>query len=68
MKVNETIRTKAKQNGVKHWEIAAYLGVSEQTMVRWLRKPLDNAKEGEISHAIDALALKKRGGYKWLRS
>lgn len=60
MKENESIRNKAKQSGVKHWEIASVMGISEQTMVRWLRKPLDPARENEISRAIDTIVLERK--------
>lgn len=56
MAANNTIREKAKQAGVKHWQIALSLGVSEQTLVRWLRTPLDSGKTKKISDAIDQLA------------
>lgn len=56
MKENNGIREKAKQFGIKHWQIALRLGVSEQTLVRWLRTPLDHANEQKILCAIDELA------------
>ena len=59
MIANSTIRQEAKLAGVKHWEIALYLGVSEQTLVRWLRTPLDAAKEHQIRNAITQLSTEK---------
>lgn len=56
MKANQKIRKYAKEKGVKHWEIAAYLGISEQTILRWLRTPLPPEKETAIQEAIDLIA------------
>ncbi len=60
MKANQTIRETAKKKGIKHWRIAMYLGVSEQTFMRWLRIPLTSEREKAILEAIDDLA---KGGY-----
>lgn len=59
MIANSIIRQEAKLAGVKHWEIALHLGVSEQTLVRWLRTPLDAAKEQQIRSAITQLSTEK---------
>lgn len=56
MKANENVRSAAKNKGVKHWQIAARMGVSEQTIVRWLRLPLSKEKENAILTAIDDIA------------
>lgn len=56
MKANQAIREVAKKNGVKHWQIAMYLGVSEQTFLRWLRVPLCAEKEKAVMAAIETLA------------
>lgn len=59
MTANSTIRQEAKDARVKHWEIALHLGVSEQTLVRWLRTPLDVTKEQQIRCAINELATER---------
>lgn len=56
MKANNEIRETAKQNGVRHWQIAMRLGVSEQTLVRWLRMPLSPDIEAKILGAIHEIA------------
>ncbi|MBE6933571.1 MAG: hypothetical protein E7462_00725 [Ruminococcaceae bacterium] len=56
MKANQTIRDAAKRNGVKHWQIAEYLGISEPTIMRWLRIPLSGEKEKAVMEAIEAIA------------
>ena len=56
MKANNEIRKAAKDHGIKHWEIAMHLGISEQTLMRWLRTPLSSEKESVIFAAINELA------------
>ena len=60
MKANQTIRAEAKRKGVKHWQIAEYLGISEPTIMRWLRVPLSPEKEKAVMEAIEALAKEGR--------
>lgn len=60
MKANQTIRDAAKMNGVKHWQIAEYLGISEPTIMRWLRTPLSAEKEKAVMEVIEALAKEGR--------
>lgn len=56
MKANQSVREVAKKYGVKHWQIAEYLGISEQTIMRWLRLPLSSEREKAIIQAIEAIA------------
>lgn len=56
MKANQAVRETAKKNGVKHWQIAMHMGVSEQTILRWLRGPLSTEREKAIMEAIEAIA------------
>lgn len=56
MVANEKVRAAAKANGVKHWQIAAHIGVSELTFMRWLRFPLPEDKEKKIMEAIMELS------------
>ena len=55
MKANLIVRETAKKKGVKHWQIANYLGVSEQTFMRWMRFPLSAEKEEMILNAINEI-------------
>lgn len=59
-KANETVRAAAKSQGVPLWRIAVQMGVSEPTMIRWLRVPLSQEKETAILAVIDAIA--REGG------
>lgn len=56
MKRNETVREAARSKGVKHWQIAERIGISEQTIMRWLRTTLPPEREKTILEAIDAIA------------
>ena len=54
-KANERIRKAAKDAGLPLWRVAAELGVSEPTLIRWLRFPLPEDKERQIMAAIESL-------------
>ena len=56
---NEMVRKTAKKAGVYLWELGEYLGVSENTVIRWLRKPFDSAKEVLLLNAISEVAARK---------
>ena len=53
---NKAIRELIEKNGVKHWRVALRLGISEQTLVRWLRVPLVKEKEDAIRAAVEEIA------------
>ena len=56
---NKIIRDELKARGVRHWELAAALGVSEQTLVRWLRFELDEERQLEMLMKIEEIAKRK---------
>lgn len=56
MKANQKVREQAQKMGVKHWQIAEHLGISEPTIMRWLRVPLSEEREKAIMAAIKELA------------
>lgn len=56
MKENQTVREAAKRKGVKHWQIAEHLGISEPTIMRWLRIPLSPEREKAVLEAIEEIA------------
>lgn len=57
MRENEHIRKAARVAGVPLWRVAAAVGVSEPTLIRWLRFPLPEEKEARIMEAITALEV-----------
>lgn len=56
MKANQKVRDMAKKRNVKHWQIAERLGISEPTIMRWLRVPLSPEREHAILAAIKEIA------------
>lgn len=55
MRENESIRKAARIAGVPLWKVAAAIGVSEPTLMRWMRFPLPADKETRIMEAISTL-------------
>lgn len=53
---NVEVRMELIRNGIKHYQLAAYLGISSCTLSRWLRLPLDEEHEKVIGDAIQSLA------------
>ena len=60
---NKIIREELKARGVRHWEIAAELGISEQTMVRRLRFELDEDRQLEMLMKIEEIAKRKERSF-----
>ena len=56
---NKIIREELKARGVRHWELAAALGISEQTLVRWLRFELSEDRQLEMLMKIEEIAKRK---------
>ena len=52
---NKTIKEAIKNAHLFQWQVADKLGVSEQTLIRWLRKEVSSEKETEILKVIDEL-------------
>lgn len=48
LRANQKVRDAAKVAGVKQWEIAVHLGISEPTIVRWMRMPMSVDREKAI--------------------
>lgn len=59
---NEAIREKAKATGVKYWEVAERIGVSDVTLCRQMRRELPEARQQLILRAIDELAGRDTDG------
>lgn len=59
MLANTDIRTKAKSAGVRLWELANRLNISEPTITRKLRKELPQDEKERIFNIIDQIATEK---------
>ena len=56
---NASIKEKMRDRGVRQWEIADYLGISESTMGRKMRSELDPDFRAQVSNAIDTIGSKR---------
>ena len=55
VKKNAEIRQVLKKKGIKHWQVADAMGISEATMVRRLRKELPEEEKARILQIIEQL-------------
>lgn len=55
-KANQAIRKAARIADIPLWMIAAEVGVSEPTLLRWLRFPLEQEREQQVMAAIAKLS------------
>lgn len=55
-KENNHIRRAARAADIPLWAVAAELGISEPTLIRWLRLPLAPEREQQVMAAIERLA------------
>ena len=56
---NAEIRNRMRRTGVFWWEIADELNISEATLYRKIRRPLDSETESRIKKAIDSIVAKR---------
>ena len=59
-KANADIRVFAKEKGVRQWEIAEYLKISEPTLIRKMRKELSEKEKAVYFDIIEKLAAEKQ--------
>lgn len=59
MLANADIRAKAKGAGVRMWELADHLKISEPTVTRKLRHELPQAEKDRIFSIIEEIAKEK---------
>ena len=52
---NEDIRKMLKARRIYIWQVAKALGVSESTLIRWMREELKTEKKKKVIEAIDSL-------------
>ena len=57
---NQELKLKAAGAGVKLWRIAEKLGVTDNTLSRWLRSELPDEKKEKILAIIDELKQEAR--------
>lgn len=59
MLANSDIRSTAKTKGVRLWEIAEFLNVSDPTMTRMLRRELPNEEKQRFLSIIEEIASER---------
>lgn len=52
-RANQEVREALHNKGMKQWELADMLGISEFTLTRWLRKELTEDKKELLLKAIN---------------
>lgn len=57
--MNQEIKRKIRMAGIYQWQVAKALGVSEITLVRWLRDELSDQRRNAILEAIESLSHKE---------
>jgi hypothetical protein len=53
---NKDLRDEMRIANVRQWEVAEAIGISEMTMVKWLRRELDDGKKALIREGISKVA------------
>ena len=53
---NLEVRSIMKEKKIFQWQVAVEMGVSDVTLVRWLRLPLSDEKKAMVMKAIDKAA------------
>lgn len=53
---NTEIRELIKANNLYQYEVAEKIGVTECTLIRWLRKELSDSKKQSVLQAINELS------------
>lgn len=53
---NSDIRALIYRNGLRHWEVAEKIGISNSTLSVWLRKELPDDKRKRVEQAIKELS------------
>ena len=58
-KLSKELRDQMRRHGVKQWQVANALGVSESTLIRWMRVEPSAEHAAMIAEAIEGLATKE---------
>ena len=53
---NKDLRDEMRIANVRQWEVAEAIGISEMTMVKWLRRELDDSKKVLVREGISKAA------------
>ena len=53
---NKDLRDEMRIANVRQWEVTDAIGISEMTMVKWLRKELDDSNKALVRKGISTAA------------
>lgn len=59
MKKNAEIRNKLKETGTKQWELAHEMGISQCTLVVWLRVELTGERLERVTEALKRIEARR---------
>lgn len=59
---NMEIRSAMQEAGLYQWEVAFVMGISEMTLMRWLRTPMTEKQKEQVLAAIAQLSSAEEGG------
>ncbi len=59
--MNNTIKNEIKARGLRQWQVACAIGISERTLICWLRTELTAERKQKI---VDAIKILSQGGVK----
>lgn len=57
---NKDLRDEMRIANVRQWEVAEAIGISEMTMVKWLRRELDEGKKSLVREGIAKAAQQRK--------
>lgn len=52
---NKELKQKIKDNGLKQWQVALAVGITEMSLIRWLREPERKERVERVTAAIENL-------------
>lgn len=52
---NLKLKQAMRANSIPQWKVADFLGISEMTLIRWLRKEVSAEKYDKIMQAVEHL-------------
>jgi len=59
--LNESIRRELRLHGIPLWRAALAAGISEQTLIRWLRVELTGERKARVEAALEQLKEELNG-------
>lgn len=52
---NKELKQAIKDNGLKQWQVALAVGITEMSLIRWLREPERRERVERVTAAIENL-------------